>query len=164
MKYAGIGSRSTPTKWLHAIENIASLLYIRGVTLRSGGAVGADRAFERGAREKKEIFYAEDATKESDEVAKLFHPCWTNLSQYAKKLHSRNAMQILGRELNDHVDFVLCWTNDGCNSNKTRTPKTCGTGTAILIADYYEIPVYNLNNDFDRLRIIDLFERLQDNE
>lgn len=49
LPYAGIGSRQTPDDILELMHRIGSTLAINGFTLRSGGAVGADTAFEQGA-------------------------------------------------------------------------------------------------------------------
>lgn len=146
MKYAGIGARKTPNEILKIMEDLAAWLERRNFILRSGGAKGADSAFEKGVINKKEIFYANDATDASTEIAKRFHPAWNRLSSYAKKLHSRNAFQVLGKNLNDPVDLLICWTPDGCISDKERTYNTGGTGTAISIADAYNIPVFNLQS------------------
>lgn len=51
--YTGIGSRKTPTAVLATMEAIARFLGEKGLTLRSGGAIGADAAFERGALHSK---------------------------------------------------------------------------------------------------------------
>lgn len=48
MYYAGIGSRETPTFVLEAFKQIGEELAKLGVILRSGGASGADSAFEEG--------------------------------------------------------------------------------------------------------------------
>ncbi|QSL98935.1 putative DNA processing protein [Enterobacter phage EC151] len=48
--YAGIGSRKTPTECCHAMARLAGRLGEAGWTLRSGRALGADSAFESGAR------------------------------------------------------------------------------------------------------------------
>ena len=46
--YTGIGSRETPTAILDLMIAIGGVLAQRGFTLRSGGADGADDAFEQG--------------------------------------------------------------------------------------------------------------------
>lgn len=46
--YTGIGSRNTPANILELMEDIAFKLAEKGWTLRSGGAKGADSAFEKG--------------------------------------------------------------------------------------------------------------------
>lgn len=153
--YAGIGSRSTPTDILNIFTKTAKWLDGRNYVLRSGGAKGADSAFEYGAI-NKQIFYANDATDRALEIASNFHPAWNKCSDYIKKLHGRNTFQILGRDLKTPVDFVICWTPDGCESHEDRSIKTGGTGTAISIASYYNIPVFNFANpdSIDRLREI----------
>ena len=55
MSYAGIGSRKTPVHILSKMRRVAERLEVRGYTLRSGGADGADTAFEEGCK-RKEIF------------------------------------------------------------------------------------------------------------
>ena len=47
MKYAGIGSRRTPPELLDEMEVLGRQLAIADYVLRSGGAKGADSAFER---------------------------------------------------------------------------------------------------------------------
>jgi len=150
--YTGVGSRQTPEDILELMTKIAKFLSKRNFILRSGGAKGADKAFEKGAT-NKEIFYANDSTQESEEIAKRFHPAWHNCKEYARKLHGRNSFQVLGRDLNTPSKFLICWTRDGCTSHKQRTYKTGGTGTAISIADYYKIPIYNLAYEEIRKRI-----------
>lgn len=118
------------------MERIATQLRSTGYVLRSGGAQGADLAFERGAGEMKEIFRASDATPASLELASKYHPAWHRCSDYAKRLHARNGFQILGRDLFSPSHFVVCWTRDG--------GPTGGTGQAIRIATAYRIPVFNL--------------------
>jgi len=46
--YAGIGSRSTPDNVLGIMEKLGIVLAKKGFILRSGGADGADKAFEKG--------------------------------------------------------------------------------------------------------------------
>ena len=53
--YAGIGSRRTPPEILRLMERMALILSGAGYTLNSGGAKGADSAFENGAL-RKQIF------------------------------------------------------------------------------------------------------------
>lgn len=150
--YAGIGSRSTPEKVQGFMSCLAAIL--KDYTLRSGGAEGADLAFERGCDlvgGKKEIFLlskskrggecgtiAEKSPKheEAFKIAERIHPAWEKCSNVAKQLHARNVYQILGFTLEDPVEFVVCWTPKGEDVG--------GTRTAIKIAKENNIPVYNL--------------------
>ena len=86
--YTGVGSRNTPLPVLFTLSAIARKLGENGYVLRSGGAKGADSAFEWGASKyEKVIFYSEDATEAAMGVARKFHPSWNSLSEYAKGLH-----------------------------------------------------------------------------
>lgn len=153
--YAGIGSRGTPYLILILMTKIAEYYSKRDYVLRSGGAEGADLAFEKGADDTKEIYIPwrkfngsdsqlytvdEDALK----LASEHHPAWDRLSMPVRKLMGRNAYQILGSDLDTPVEFVICWTPDCCTDGKDRTRKTGGTGLAISIASSLGIPVYNL--------------------
>lgn len=138
--YAGIGSRQTPSEMLKTMTELAELLAKKGYTLRSGGAAGADQAFEKGSGSNKEIFLPRsDLPIWTIAFTMLYHPRPESLSTYAWQLMNRNAMQILGTDGNTPVDFVVCWTKDGKASG--------GTGQAIRIAKSLDIPVYNLYNN-----------------
>lgn len=143
--YAGIGSRETPENILQMMTEAAILLGNKGYLLRSGGAVGADRAFEAGALEK-EIYTAADCTKTALELASRFHPAWDRCSVYAKQLHGRNALIILGKDLVSPVDFVVCWTPRG--------KLVGGTGQALRIANDRGIRVFNLCRNADRDQLL----------
>jgi hypothetical protein len=148
MKYfTGIGSRSTPEPILALMLDIAIYFCGKGYTLRSGGASGADSAFEAGAGTNKEIYlpwrgfnksknqYVE-IPDEAYRIAGEFHPAWDKLKNAVKKLHARNVMQILGRDLETPSKLVICWTKEG--------KMIGGTAQAIRIAKACEIPVFNL--------------------
>ena len=173
--YAGIGSRKTPPLVLDRMKEIAYLLAKRGVILRSGGADGADMAFEEGctmAKGKKEIFLPwkgfnknqsplYDIPRDAYIIAQKFHPAWDKLTDHIKKLMARNTQQICGKNLDQPCDFVICYTNDGCTSGSTRTYKTGGTGQAIAIASSIGIPIINLFNgdaEIQLNKIMDLFD------
>ena len=54
--YTGVGGRETPPHVLNLMTRIAQGLAKVGGILRSGGARGADSAFEAGAGAAKDIF------------------------------------------------------------------------------------------------------------
>lgn len=143
MTYAGIGSRNTPAIVLAAIRKLAARLELKGYTLNSGGAKGADKAFEVGCS-LKNIFFASDATDTTRDIAWEIHPFPYKLKPYPLDLMARNVFQIFGINLDMPVDFVICWTPDGCESHTTRTRATGGTGQAIEMASRKGIPVINL--------------------
>ena len=83
------------------------------------------------------------------EISSQFHPAWFNLKDSVKRLHARNAQQILGPNLDNPSLFVVCWTN----------PAKGGTNQALRIATYYEIPIYNYWID-DSYRIEEILKDL----
>lgn len=134
--YAGIGSRKTPDNIMRIMTKIAKKLNSQGYILRSGGAQGADSAFESGANNLKEIFMARDAIPEAIKLASKFHPAWHKCNDYARKLHGRNAMIILGKDLITPVEFTVCYTPGG--------KVVGGTGLGLRICAHYNIEIKNL--------------------
>lgn len=155
--YAGIGSRQTPPSVLTLMMRIAGRLEKRGFRLRSGGADGADSAFEDGVTDpaRLEVFLpwpgfngrhypALVIPQQAFDLAKQFHPNWGYLKAPVRRLMARNVMQVLGANLDSPSLFVVCWTPDGCESHAERSSVTGGTGQAISIASEHGIPVFNL--------------------
>lgn len=166
--YTGIGSRQTPDNVLRLMYAIAVKMSLAGYVLRSGGADGADSAFESGVMNGSPHIYLPwpafngrtdrvgrtRPRPEAYALAKTVHPKWDSLPSGARALHARNCHQVLGDDLKTPSDFLVCWTPDGCQSEATRTRETGGTATAIVLACRFEIPVFNLRNDgaLDALR------------
>lgn len=150
--YAGIGARETPPEILKAMRSIGKYLAISGAMLRSGGARGADSAFEEGAdiakgfkqiylpyqrfNNNESDFYT--VTKEARLLAKKYHPAWEHLGSRGRDFMGRNAYQVLGLTLDRPADFIVCYTFRG--------HITGGTGQALRMAEDYKIPVCNLGN------------------
>lgn len=157
--YAGIGSRDTPLEICSLMTGVAKMLDGRGYTLRSGGAEGADRAFDLGTSgmSHPEIYLPWEGFNNQSmtikptaaqlakayKVASKYHPAWQNCSEGARKMHIRNSFQILGLECDQPSKFVVCWTKDGKASG--------GTGQALRIAEAYKIPVHNLFHEEKRV-------------
>ena len=160
--YSGIGARATPPEMLGIMTRAAFALLKRGYVLRSGHAIGADSAFERGAGDAAEIFLpaagwrgsgsafhagvlGEEIWGRAREIAAAHHPAFAGLSRFVQDLHTRNVFQILGPALDSPSEFVLCWTADGEASG--------GTGQALRIAATYAVPVYNLQRVRERTHV-----------
>ena len=161
--YAGIGSRTTPAKVVSFITRLARNLDQKSYVLRSGGADGADLAFQRGST-NSEIYLPFagfnhntsplfDIPDEAFALAKSAHPAWGRLSDVAKKLHARNSQQVFGQNLDKPARLVICWTEDGSETEAETSINTGGTRTAIVLADRHGIPVINLakSDALDRL-------------
>lgn len=158
--YAGIGSRKTPQDIMVLEAQIATKLDSLGFILRSGGAEGSDKAFERGSTNylsyrvdyyvvvvnntPTKLPYSEWASNEARVIAASVHPAWSKCDEYARKLHTRNVFQILGLQLNNPVEFVICWTPEGEITESDFSIRTGGTATALRLAFQHDIPVYNL--------------------
>ncbi len=146
----GIGSRSTPEEVKPIILSLAEVLVKKGFILRSGGAEGSDSFWEEAYDKfagQKEIYlpwkkFAKNESplyrieKEAFDLASTIHPAWGRLSFGGKKLHARNCYQVLGLDLKTPSSLIICWTKDA--------EKVGGTRTAIMLAEKYNIPVYNL--------------------
>ena len=166
--YAGIGSRETPQNVLLIMEDLAVKLAKTEHVLRSGGAGGADSAFERGARSTGiagtcEIFLPwkgfngnasglNTVCKNALEMASTLHPAWERCSFGARKLHARNCYQILGQGLDEPVAFVICWTVNGQRGG--------GTGQALRLAEKLNIKIYDLALKKDQLELANYMNRL----
>ena len=145
--YAGIGSRETPEEFLKFFSEVGEYLGKLGMLLRSGGADGADSAFEEGcdrAQGRKQIFLPwpgfngnksefDSPPSVAFDIAKRFHPMWIGMRRTVQRLHARNSQQILGPRCDNPVLFVLCWTH----------PNKGGTTQALRIAKTHKIPIYN---------------------
>ena len=162
MTYAGIGSRQTPPEILDKMTEAAKYLEGLGYTLRSGGAEGADTAFEKGVKSKKEIFKGLDPTGPREKaVAHEIHPDLTGAMNASKRkaeaagkngdrsaaavenLMARNTNQIFGKNLDTPVDFVLAYDPSGWTGVGPR-PQKGGTLQAIDMAARKGIPVINM--------------------
>ena len=165
--YAGIGSRETPPSVCAEMTAIAEQLDLLGFTLRSGGADGADAAFENGVlleapqiflpwkgfNNRKGLLVPDSSSLDAAKIASKFHPNWERLTYGARKLHTRNVAQVLGADLKTPCDFIVCWTKDGKASG--------GTGQALRIATAYDVKIYNLFNQTDRKDLCTLMETLK---
>ncbi len=172
--YAGIGSRETPDDVLRLMVDAACWLSHRDWTLRSGHAVGADRAFEIGAAGKAVIYlpwngFGTQAYKADSGMKVLGRKVCLSTAEYAQKyrslvdagirndatasqvaqsLHGRNWCQVFGHSEHDKASvFVLCW----CREVNGRAQG--GTATAVNLAELHGIEVINLWHKDQRERL-----------
>ncbi len=162
--YAGIGSRETPPPHLLTMRAWGRRLATDGWTLRSGGADGADSAFEAGALEAggaTDIWLPWDGFNghltglaadrvglygEACRIAEEHHPAWRRLGSGPRALMARNVFQVLGRDLRSPVHFVLCWApRPRYDPDGRIVDVTGGTGLAVRLAARLAIPVCHLD-------------------
>lgn len=158
--FAGIGSRETPQDVQDEMGRMTREMESRGFRLRSGGADGADDAFEKGSTAgNKEIFLPKagfngrsqgillrgEQYRRAQEMAMNYHPNPDALfydgnlrrkPKFAAEAHTRNMGQMLGANLDRPSKVVLCYTPDGAASG--------GTGQAIRVAEALGVPVLNM--------------------
>ena len=160
MIYTGIGSRKTPKIILDMMTELAMLLASQGWFLRSGGANGADVAFETGCDFNagfKSIYLPESLLIVNDTIIlaqkvwdyRRQDIPWSALTKYTQRIMARNCLQVLGPNLNSPSDVIICWTPEG--------DITGGTGQALSLAKMINenssnitIPVINLAKEEDR--------------
>jgi hypothetical protein len=116
-------ARATPPEVLGLMTRAAFALMKRGYVLRSGHAIGADSAFERGAGSAAQIFLPVPGWRGSAssfhvgilgaqlwgrarEIAAAHHPAFAGLSHFVQDLHTRNVFQVLGPTLDSPSEFV----------------------------------------------------------
>lgn len=188
--YCGIGSRDTP-EWVRSfMRSTAGILFAKGWVLRSGGADGADLAFEHGLNREhsrgqvnrrlddaKEIYLPWPGflsskselhpknypfTQEEINVSAHFHPAWHNCSDAAKALHTRNMRQMVGlRAIHGGEQIPVKFVVCWTEGGKIKG----GTGQALRIAEYLKIPVINFgraSNEQELIKILRELNELQD--
>lgn len=156
-RYAGIGSRNVRPGVSGRCVLVARKMREDGYVLRTGGAVGCDQAFARGAAGLYELYlpwadYERDTFPEPDlhtdepvilsspslaamRMAADHHPTPHRLTRAALRLHARNCHILLGPRLDSPVERVICWTED---------ERRGGTAFGISMARKLDIPVENL--------------------
>lgn len=141
--YAGIGSRSCPYAMQTIITQYAWHMERAGFILRSGGAEGADQAFEKGVGDPKmkEILVPIDSNDAAEAIAATIHPNWPACNRFARFCHGRNVMQVLGRDLKTPAEVLIAWTPQG--------REVGGSRTALVVARQNNIPIFNLGRDGD---------------
>lgn len=175
--WAGIGSRSIDRvddeKTYKRLIDVAGIMATMKYTLRSGGALGADTAFEIGVskvnRELREIYLPSYAAKNDKPPKHSYVPAdpqncaliardicghYAAMSPHARLLHQRNVCQILGLTLDNPVAITICWTLLGSIEG--------GSATAINLSLELGIPVVNLGDKkFKNMTLVQLIKYIK---
>lgn len=167
--YTGIGRRKTPTWIQDTMTALATALEKKGYTLRSGGAEGADTAFNDGIgtntyaeiylpwngfngleRDSKQYILPSEFENydQAWEIMTELVPHWGKVSAGVQALHTRNVYQVLGKDLNTPSKFVLFWAEEDEDGDIDG-----GTRTAVVLARQRGIPTFNLwkTEDYNRV-------------
>lgn len=174
--FTSIGSRRITPEARLTIRAIARAFCELGFVMRSGGAEGADDESEKGCDEvngHKEIYVPwkgfngryngimlpDELFAQAQQMASQVHPAWGACSDVARKMHTRNVPQVLGKDLRTPSQFVVCWTPDGAETTTTRD--TGGTGQAIRLAYLHHVRVYNIARPESLEAIRALYKKLR---
>lgn len=161
MFYTGIGSRKTPPHIQEWQTEIARRLEGSGYVLRSGGAEGADQAFQRGISHPSRMeiylpwwgfndFYRAEGfhvpsgmsnSEEAGNIASTIHPAWERLTRGPRAMHRRNVYQVLGQDLATPSHLVVFWAPYQGNGQVKG-----GANTAVQLALRHQVPVINMLN------------------
>lgn len=79
------------------------------------------------------------------EIAKSIHPAWGSLSEGGRKLHARNVLQVLGKDLKTPSALLVCVAPT--NDPRRRGVPVGGTRTAWKVAELHGIDCYNISID-----------------
>ena len=164
--YAGIGSRDTPDDVRGVMTRLARMYESQGHLLRSGGAAGADQAFEAGVQDPRhrsiylpgQSFQGRragaggfvDATRlptwsEADQLTNRYHPAPGALKPFMRNLMGRNAMQVLGPSLGRPADRIIAWAPGGHEGDSPPPGfREGGTGQALRMGRALGVPIINL--------------------
>lgn len=171
MKYCGIGSRKAPRSAIENAKNYARRLALIGVKGLSGGALGMDDAFERGAEQVEsaqfrtfipKVGFREQSThsgvehiyvpdlpnfKDAMELASSIHEAWNILTYGERCFHARNCYEVLDLDLKSPVDFTILWAP----LSKDGRGVTGGTNSAYQLSKRLGIPCFNMVRYLDQL-------------
>lgn len=177
MYYTGIGPRNTPRAILNLMTEIGMYFAMHKWVLRSGGAEGADTAFEqghvamggdveiylpfKGFRHHSSSLYMGGPDVENGRALSMAeylwekrtgnNDSWRKLSSCKKAAMARTMLFVLGARMITPTDVVICWTSEEEPSG--------GTELALLAADEIskvsnvQIPIINLQRESHRIAI-----------
>ena len=172
--YAGIGSRRTPDAVLAAMADLAEALGGAGCVLSTGGADGADRAFETGAlRTDAPVTvhapwsgyngYRPGREPESDidvrvplatdnvrgepyaDLARRHHPAWERCGRGARALFARNVAILAGALGGDGVPLPVLAVVAHTPNGLSAGRDAGGTGHTLRVAAELGIPAVNVS-------------------
>lgn len=161
----------------HLFHVLVRFARIKNSRCRTGGADGCDHAFFLGSKNVELLLpwegfnghttgvwnYSKEQLKFADSILKRVYPF--QIHRYETMMFfRRNVFQVLGicskeSEIKKSK-FVLCWTPDGCiNRAQYNRDVTGGTGIAIMVADLFDVPVYNIQRKDHRREILDFIKQ-----
>lgn len=189
LPYAGIGARNTPQIILEVMRHLSAHLASIGFVLRSGGANGADTAFEVGVEdfEASQFFNGEQQkvrrreiylpwagfnnnpstlhpgnlpfSKEEIDFAARLHPNWAACRPSVQRLHASSVRQLIGHHSLCGESVELSRFLVCWTENGAIRG---GTGQTIRMAQNLGVPVFNLGGPRNNTELERLVQEISD--
>lgn len=153
--YAVAANPDIPEHISQQIVEFAKRLDQMGYTARLGGSdKGIDQMVEDVVAKKELIlpwrnFAGKDSkftftTDRAKAVAKAFHTVYETMSDVVKLFLARNARMVMGDKMVSPALFILCWSEDGVETQREKTSRTGNIGHLVSIASGAGIQVFNM--------------------
>lgn len=166
--FVATGNQNAPDSVVDRIIAMVKELEQFGFTLRTGGLNGIDDAVEKVSKKPELVlpwnnFNGKQSknyfnTRQSFDIAKMFHPAFDGLSEKVRPFLAKNARMVLGKNLDSAAMFIICWTDDGAELRHEVTARTGNTGHVIAIASGRKIPVFNFHKPDAEMRLRNFLE------
>jgi hypothetical protein len=152
--YSGLGCRDISANAEAIVSRVAAHLSADGYLCRTGGNLGAQRAFEKASavsevylpwknsNENKSHLY--HISPECFEIASGHTPKWGKMTGGLKKVLAAEVHILLGKDLDKPSQFVLTWENKEDSDSLRYTRR---------LAASYGIQVYNIA-DYSAMEIM----------
>lgn len=173
LPYAVTSNKDVPQDINEKFDRVARRLNELGLTARTGLMDGLE-AYTDGLNVRKELVipWKGFAGKESPQsfnnplvngIAKHYMTGgnWDGLKPPARAFLAKNAKLVTGFTGTSRAMFVVCWSTDGCESTATKTFNTGNIGHVIVIANAYQVPVFNLQNHDAEERIFNYLAKIK---
>ncbi|HXQ32680.1 MAG TPA: hypothetical protein VN843_01535 [Anaerolineales bacterium] len=164
--YVGTGNADTPDGVMRELLETAQLLERNGYTVRTSAFFDTpDKVFSQiktkemilpwkgfADQESKLTFTSEEARY----LAKKYYAnpaAFDTMKEAGKTFLAKNVRLICGQNLRSPAQFVLLWTEDGCEHPKDKTPKTGYAISIITISYEMRIPIFNFGRSDAKQRL-----------
>ena len=153
--YGGLCNPDAPESILAQMKTLAERLEAKGFTVRTNGAKGGEAAFEAGASDVEAHIPWRSFNEHPSKLNRTTDEAKAVIRQFAPGFDGlKPAVQTIIASKAHVIQFLICWTQDGCETVAQRNAKTGYIGVGIALAASLKIPVFNLKNPdaLDRLK------------
>jgi len=170
LAYAVASNKGIPQSVIQDIVEVAKLLETKGFTVRVGGDNdGLDQAVENAVSRKELIlpwkgFNEKESPftwsiEASHHIAKKFSPIYDTIPDGVKKFLHQNARLVMGDKMRSPIAFLICWSEDGCETLREKTMRTGFVAHQIGITIGACRQVFNFGKPDAKKRLIEYIEK-----